>query len=500
LAKTLAKTNLNQKRCGRRALLEWSFITLMVVSSFTLRVWGLSKVHFWDEAVYLQNAEVICCGKNNYSELESRPPLLSLMFAAIFLVWHHIYAADITTALVNALGPAFLYLSGRMIVGRIPAAIASLLLAFSPFFVGVFPSGFASDDTGNSLLTDCPALTIILLGFWLLLRALQRQSNLRFAWVGLVFALAVLMRFASLATVGVLSLLIVAVDRWWRAAIACAGGFLAGIVPYLCWSRLRYGGFFETFRRGWQYYEGERASPVFYARNFGTMFCWITLAGIVLWVGRFAWQRRTPLSERATASDERPTGLPRGLESFLWLWATLVLVFFFVLSHQEPRYAMPAAPPLFLLAGSGLAVLVVPRRTSLRVAGTVLILGMLVWTFLPDAQRFKLPLVNHAVTEEMEVSKFLNDSFPYDTVLYSNFNYPLFGYYTHLKIYELPETGPDLYDALDDLPSEGILIAYKNPEIVPDPRPEWLRSNPHFQVIREFQSIVLYQYRAMTEK
>jgi hypothetical protein len=41
-------------------------------------------VHFWDEAVYLQNPEVICCGKHNFSELNFRPPLLSLIFAAVF--------------------------------------------------------------------------------------------------------------------------------------------------------------------------------------------------------------------------------------------------------------------------------------------------------------------------------------------------------------------------------------------------------------------------------
>ena len=185
----------------RRPLLEYTFIALMIWGAFVVRLWPLSKVHFWDEAVYLQNAEVICCGKANYSDLDSRPPLLSLMFAAIFLLWHHIYAADIATALLNALGPALLYVSGRTAVGRIPAAIASLLLAFSPFFVGVFPSGFPSDNTGNSLLSDSPALTIILLAFWLLVRALHRQSDLRFASVGFVFALAVLTRFASLSSI-----------------------------------------------------------------------------------------------------------------------------------------------------------------------------------------------------------------------------------------------------------------------------------------------------------
>ena len=480
--------------CSRRhALLECAFIALMIGGAFVLRVWPLSKMHFWDEAVYLQNAEVICCGKANYSELDSRPPLLSLMFAAVFLLWHHIYAADIAAALLNALGSAWLYLSGRMIVGRIAAAIASLLLAFSPFFVGVFPSGFASDNTGNSLLSDSPALSLILLAFWLLLRALRKQTELRFACAGFVLGLAVLMRFASLSSICALSLLILAADRWWRAAFACAAGFFVGIGPYLFWSRLHYGGVFETFRRGWQYYQGARESPLLYVRNFGNIFCWITLVGIALWVGRWVWQWKQTRSE-IDLTEDRPAGQSRGLESFLWLWAAVVLVFFFALPHQEPRYAMPLAPPLFLIAGSGLSVLLTGRRTARRVVGSVLVAGLLAYSFLPDDQRFESPFVDRGVSEEMEVSEFLNYNVPRGTVLYSNFNYPLFAYYTNLPVYELPETGPDLYDALEDLPGDGILIAYTNKEIVPDPRPEWLHSNPHFRPFREFPSLVLYQY------
>src|ERR1017187_9048160 len=115
----------------RQVILESTFVVLLVAAAFVLRLWGLSKMHFWDEASYLQNAEVICCGKTNFSELDFRAPLLSLIFAAVFLLWHNIYAADIVTALLNALGPALLYVSGRMVVGRMPAAIGSLLLAVS---------------------------------------------------------------------------------------------------------------------------------------------------------------------------------------------------------------------------------------------------------------------------------------------------------------------------------------------------------------------------------
>src|SRR5712692_6065339 len=143
---------------GRKFVVESAFVILLVAAAFIVRLWPMSPAHFWDEAVYLQNAEVICCGKTNYSELSSRPPLLSLVFAGVFLVWNNVYAASLVTAFLNALGPLFLYFSGRMAKGRAAAAIASLLLAFSPFFVGAFLAWFVSDDTGNSLLSDRPSI------------------------------------------------------------------------------------------------------------------------------------------------------------------------------------------------------------------------------------------------------------------------------------------------------------------------------------------------------
>ncbi len=456
-----------------------------------MRVWPLSRVHFWDEVVYLQNAEVLCCGKSNYSELESRPPLLSLIFALVFRVWHSVYAADIVTAALNAAGPALLYVGGCRIVGRAGAAIAALLLAFTPFFVGVFPAGFDSDNTGNSLLTDSPALTLILLAFWLFLCALRRERSFRFAGAGFVLGLAVLMRFASLSSAGVLMLLVFAASRWWRAAVASALGFLLAIVPYLCWSRIHYGGFLETFRRGWRYYEGARESPLYLARNFGVIFSWITLAGLALWLGRWIWTRHSPGSGHDRATE---IASQRKLEAFLWLWVLLLVVFFVAVRHQEARYAMPIGLPLFLLAGSGLSTLLDIRYPLAKAVGAALLFAALIYTFSPLRVIFGAPLVERGSSEEMRVADYLDQNLPPGTILYSNFNYPLFGYYTHLPVYELPEAGADLYDALEDLPNDGILIAYKKKEIAADPRLEWLRSHPEFERWHEFPSITLYRF------
>ena len=462
-------------------------------------LWPISKIHFWDEAVYLQNAEVICCGKTTYSELASRPPLLSIIFAATFLVWHHIFAACLLTAFLNALAPAFLYLGGRRIVGRIGAGIATLLLAFVPFLVGVFSSGFVSDDTGNSLLTDSPALTLILLSFWLLVRALRKPCGPRFAIAGFALSLSVLMRFASLPSVGLLSVLVLFTgSNWWRYGLACTAGFAAGIGPYLCWSYFRYGGFLQTFVNGWTHSRDSAESPLFHLKNFGHIFSWIVLVGLLLWIVRWGWCKRDRDSRSSTcgAVNEFSSVRMWWLQGFLWIWAVTLLLFFSALPHKEPRYVIPAAPPLFLLAGSGLAVLLGGRQPACRIAGALVLCGMLGYAFWPVRQRFESPFVDDDVSEEMEVSAVLQRSLPPGTIVYSDFNYPVFAYYTNLPIHVLPERDPAFFGAIDRLTEDGILVAYRKGAPYASEHIRWLDSNPHFRRIREFPSIILYGYTA----
>jgi hypothetical protein len=96
----------------------------------------------------------------------------------------------------------------------------------------------------------------------------------------------------------------------------------------------------------------------------------------------------------------------------------------------------------------------------------------------------------------MRVSDFLNHSVPPATVLYSDFNYPVFAYYTNLPVHRLLESGSTLYNELNRLPCDGILIAYRENTEIAEPRLEWLDSNPHFRRFREFPTLVLYEYRA----
>jgi hypothetical protein len=484
----------------RRVALEWAFVGVLFVAAFVVRLWGVSHLHGWDENVYLQNAELICCGKNNYNEIDSRPPLLSILFAAAFRVWHSDYAAYLVTSALNALGPVFLYLAGRMYVGRRAAAIAALLLGFTPFFVSVFPAGYWVMSTGHGLLSDSPALTLIVLAFWLLLLGLRRDEEMQesgwlFGWAGFVLAMAVLMRFPSASSVGMLWLLTLTARRPLRAAGWCAVGFAVGMAPYFGWSRWRYGGFLATFQSGWVNFSGPRPWGLFYVQHSPIIFGWVALAGLALWAGWCgwrAWQRRGAVfvSWRGLVQSDVFR------EGFLGVWGLALLVCFSLIGHKEQRYVMPVAPPLFLLSGVGLSVLLRGRRPGARMGGVVVLAGLLCYDFWPDWHRFEGGLVDHTVSEEMRLSVYLTQTLPPDTIVYTNLNYPNFGYYTNFEIDALQEDGPELYEELNDLPKDGILIAYKVFEgRAPEPPIAWLDANPHFTRVREFKTVVVYRFR-----
>jgi Dolichyl-phosphate-mannose-protein mannosyltransferase len=468
-------------------------LLLLFAAAFLIRVWGLSYIHYWDEMVYLQNAKVICCGKTNYSELFFRPPLLSLLFAGVFLIRDHIFAASIVTAALNALGPVLLFLSGRKIVGALPSALASLLLAFGPFFVGVFPAGFDSDDTGNSLLTDSPALTLVLLGLWLMLRALERQKFSRFALAGFAMSLAILIRFGSIPSVGLLCLLPILANNRWRALLATAAGFIAGLGPYLLWSRIAYGGYLETLQEGWKNVEGPSPPFTFYLTNAPIIFTWIGVLGLLLAAAAglvilYKSLRKTP----APKADLAISPTPEVLQSFLWLWLLVDFIFFSRMPHKEPRYVMPLAPPLLLLSGSGLALFCRLPGKLLRPAGVLLLTAGMAITLLPSASRFDGPFVVPDHPEEMQASSFLESRFAPAMLVYMNFNYPAFAYFTNYKINVLPIGGPEVYRAIDEIPEGAILIAYRKNESG-DPKIEILNQDRNFEVLKEYSTLVIFR-------
>ena len=470
---------------------------LLFVVAVVLRLWGMSRIHYWDEMVYLQNAQVIGFGKTNYSELAFRPPLLSIYYAAIFKVWHSIYAADVGAALLNALAPVFLFLAGKRAVGWRAAMLASGLLAVAPFFVGVFPAAFDSDNTGNSLLSDSPALTLITLSFWLLLRAIDKPSFLRFLWGGVALAMCVLMRFGSLSTVAILFCLVLLSSSIWRAAGACFCGIVAGLGPYLAWCWFQFGDALFTVKQGWAHVEGPTPPFTFFLRNALVIFSPIAIFGLGIYVAWKAFPRFVEANVNADScaalrNDHRRRAM---IEAFLVVWLVVAFLTFSCIAHKEPRYVMPAAPPLFLLSGMGLSLVFALRQRVLRWLGTAALAMAAIVTVLPLRALFATPFIDRNVPDEARAAEILAAEVPPDTTLYMSFNYPTFAYYTPFRIHELQVVGPELYAEMQQVPAGQVLVLYRNAEAPSQSDVAWCEASGLFKKVAEYPSLVVYRRR-----
>jgi 4-amino-4-deoxy-L-arabinose transferase-like glycosyltransferase len=467
---------------------EIAFLCALFALALLVRLWPIWRVHFWDETVYLQNAEVICCGKNNYSELSSRPILLSLLYAGLFQAWHSVYAASLLVAVLNALGPLLLYRAGRTLHGRWAGIIAALLLAFSPSFA----------QWGNTLLTDSPALTLTLLAFCLLLKAVDDDSMLGLAEAGFVTGLSGLMRFTALITIFVYPFYLLRRDRFLQRAMWFGVGLALSLGPYVLWSRLTYGSFLGTLWLAIANVGGSAEPRLYYLQHFGEVFPWITVVGVILWF--VAWLQDSLVTWKREGEEfvirigRRAAARHLASDAILWGWALLVLVYFSHLPHKELRYIAPLAIPWLLLAGRGLAILTRGHTWRTRALGLGVLVLVLGYSFAPLRERFRVPLISPYISEEKVVADYLNQHAEPTGLLYCNFNCPVFGYYTWLKVDVLWPVDMSFYNAFpDNMPKDGYLIIYR--QLQEEPTVAWADGDPHFRRMEEFPSLVVYTYR-----
>lgn len=459
------------------------FLTLLGVTALVFRLWPLQIAHWWDETAYLQNAEAIFFGKLNYSELAFRPPLLSILFGLAFKVWHHAFAASLVVAVLNAAGVVFMALAARRLYGRTAGAMAGLMLAFAPFLA----------DTSRTLMTDNPCLSLVIISLYFVAWGIEQDRAWRSVLAGVFLAASCLMRFTALLSVPlVLALTLQGPSGRRRAAITLAA-FAAAFSPYLIWSKIRLGAFFEGLVRASQQVGDFNESTWFYARNFPVVFSWVILAGVACWLLLYAVRPDLVRVGRSwTLAIRFPSSFPEIRQDVLLLaWAAILIAYFNQVPHRELRYIVPAAAPLVLLAAKGWSSLIEWR---VRAAVVAAIFGaLIIWGVLPAIPRFQQPFINLYVTDEMGAAQYLESlPPPRQAVLYVNHNFPVFGYYTRLPIRITPRDSA-FYEVLPkNMPERGYSVFYKDGRA---PSIDSIERNPNFRRLREFPSLVVYSYQ-----
>src|SRR5439155_5599341 len=202
---------------SRRALcFVLAFVLLLAV---LVRTVPLTYSHFWDETVFLQHAKVIFDGRTNYEEFHHRPPLLSFLYALGFAIWDNVYVANLVQGVVTTLAVVFAFLYARRGFGLAVALFSAFLFAFTPYFV----------EASHELLTDIPALTLMLASMWLF-----DKPGARYAFLsGVIYALAIQTRFTSLFLIVYFALDTILSPKKIRNVAFLHAGAAVAISPYL---------------------------------------------------------------------------------------------------------------------------------------------------------------------------------------------------------------------------------------------------------------------------
>ena len=386
-------------------------LTVILLLALLVRTVPLTYSHFWDETVFLQHAKVILDGRTNYDELGLRPPLLSFLYALGFAIWDNVYVANLVQGVVTTLVVLFAFLYVRLSFGPAAALFAAFLFAFTPFLVA----------RSHELLTDMPALALMLAAMWLF-----DKPGPRFALLaGAVYALAIQTRFTSLFLIFYFALDATLSPKKLRNLALLLVGAAAAITPYLLWVRWNYGSFFFPFVMARRIVT-EWTAPVparFYWNALIEIFpfsMWLffgvgTLLPVVCWtMGRRNGEGATPLTPLTGFSDQTKRQL------VLLTWGAAFFAYMLMIPHKEVRYLLPLAIPVVVISALGLAALFrwfARQATPVRVVGLLLGVAVVLVNYATPFQKLMGPYVDRSEWEVVQIAHYLRQvSTPADTI------------------------------------------------------------------------------------
>lgn len=470
----MASTSAESRPAKTAPFRDIRLFLLLLVIPFVLRLLPFRDTHSWDEATYLQHAEIFAGARANYSELNYRPPLLSVIIAIGYLVWHSTIMAHLIVAALATLGIYCLYRFAAEFYERRIALLAAILYAYAPLPLIL----------GHFILTDAVAFTFMTAAAWRFVRGRNHDG-----WIsGLLAAAAALTRFPALSLLVFFAIHATRVRLPARYLMRTAAGFLAGIAPYLALNQAWWGGWWKPFASGM----GKLAilgSP------------WLYLLGLPLVmstavIGLFFYPRLVRTGQ-ATSPDLT-----------LWLWAVVYCLTMACLPLKEIRYLLPAAMALFPIAASGLYHRM--RLENDRAWRRIMLIGPLAQLApILFAGAYAMAIPGHMNATPAQVREVLQDSsevrtvglwlktnVPPETRVYCSAEYPILAYYSGLTVIKISgrqASKPEWIARRMDRPGLFVMSSrFLAEDHLP---PAFFDFNPAFSRLWKSGSYIVYAYR-----
>ncbi|MEK6947648.1 MAG: glycosyltransferase family 39 protein [Nanoarchaeota archaeon] len=415
-------------------------VILFILITFTIRLVPLRTSHWWDETVYLQNAEIIYSGSESYNEWNFRPPLLSILITGIFYIWHNVFVVSILIALICTLLPIFAYLIGNELYDKKTGIIAAIITAFTPFIV----------LNSNYIMTDVPAITLASISFYFLIK--KNNSNINNLLSGAFLALAILMKFTSLVIIPIYIIYFIINKKRLEKIIYFISGFSVVLMPYLLWVHITQGYFLELFIKSQKMVTDNNENLFYYLKNIANVFTYIVFAGVIAWIIKSRKKR---------------------IDIVFISWIIIFILYLSINPHKELRYAIPIILPLSLISARGMGSLINNKNRNY----TIPLLSILfLLSFYPSLNNIiNEPFIYHTTTDEIEASSYIKNNYNNITI-YTHYNYPVFAYYTQLKTLKIDKNNIN----------PGIFIIYNNSE--------YMELTKDMVIIKKYPQFSIYEY------
>jgi 4-amino-4-deoxy-L-arabinose transferase-like glycosyltransferase len=487
-------------RFNHRVLLAGILLLALLV-----RTLPLTYSHFWDETVFLQHAKVLIGSRTNFDEFFSRPPLLSFLYAFGFVIWNNVYVANLVQGVVTTLVVLFAFLYVKEAFEPVAAFFGAFLFAFTPYLV----------ERSHELLTDMPALALMLAAMWLFDKPGPRYAVL----AGAVYALAIQTRFTSLFLVVYFVLEAVLSPKKLRNLVLLLAGAAATITPYLLWIRWNYGSFFFPFVWARRIVQEWTASvpPSFYWYALTVIFpisMWLFFGiGVLLMLERWSGSRR---NRNGAASLSPPPGVDDQTrrQIVLLLWGCAFLLYMLRIPHKEIRYLLPLAIPVVVISAvalSGLFHWLERQPAPARVVGLLVGVALVMLNYGTTFQKLMEPYVDRSESEAVQIAHYLREVSTQADTIYAAHEYPVLAFYSERRTVSLLSSPMSqaqmmIQENFDQVWPEimrqpGFLV-YFHPDKIKEihsitplkPDRRFLENCPNFRVVRVFPTATVYRY------
>lgn len=447
------------------------FIILLLVVPFFLRLLPLRNAHYWDETVYLQHSEIMFSGRDNYSELNFRPPMMSILFFFGYLIWHDALMAHIIISLIGVIGIYFMYILGKELYNDRVGLIAALTLAYAPFIFYI----------SHFLLTDSVALNFLIIALYFFVR----QKRFDFVLAGLFLAVAFLTRFTSLSIVILFCLLFIFKKVKFLYLFKTLVLSLIFVSPYLIYSHIITGSFLFPYIYSNSVVQDYNVSMFYYLVRLPYVL-YLSIIGIVAYF--------------VSLSKKKGDGYDY---AFL-IWAVFYFLYMTKTPHKELRYIVPVVIPFFLLSAKGFFdwfILKINRRYLVFLLFFSILLFVSVVGGIKVAD-FHLPLLSTDKTEAMVVAEWMAENLDNESVIFTNAEHPVLSYYSGLTVSALYPRDESVYDIIYTKMRDDGYFLYKDNHIrwgsdsLVHPNKEFLDNDLHFTYVKQFTNYHLYSYQS----